>query len=72
MTNLIEFPKTPNFSPKPEQCETIPDCEANQNRDGQGPPIGTLAWCCRHDGCFAFYITPDAIKCYECHEEQYF
>lgn len=54
------------------QMGTVADNDHNNNhRDGQGPPVGSVAWTCRC-GCFSFYITASDIRCYECHAEQSF
>lgn len=63
------------FPPKvetPENLRVIPDVPANHEREGQGPPIGTTAWCCIGCGSFAFYATRASWHCYECHREQRF
>lgn len=79
MAYVVEFrPKqtTGIFDPAHESAGKVADNDHNRNnrnnRDGQGPPVGSQAWTCGQCGCFAFYATPSAWHCYECHNEQTF
>lgn len=73
--NLIPFtpreaPKArqPKGLPSEQQCGVVMDSEANRMRDGQGPPINSVAWFCLC-GSAAFYVTPSSMHCYVCHKE---
>lgn len=68
MADIVEFRPKPK---QPDQLHVIPDVPENHERDGQGPPIGSQAWCCTC-GCFAFYLTLTDTRCYECHTPQDF
>lgn len=66
---VVQFPSAAEPT---KTLHTIPDAQANHERDGQGPPIGTKAWSCIDCDSFAFYATPASWHCYKCHREQRF
>lgn len=59
--------------PDAEGLGRVADTEHNRNgREDQGPPVGSVAWVCRPCDDFAFYVTPQGIRCYRCHAVQHF
>lgn len=62
---VIAFPTPPANDPAPEA------------EDQGGPPVGTEAWRCafcqeHEDLGYAFYVAPDAVRCWTCHTPQVF
>jgi hypothetical protein len=56
--NVVELPQ------KPTGGEAVYSVE--QPTEDGGPPEGMISWSCSC-GSFAYYLTPEATHCWECH-----